>query len=174
MRNLTANEVEARQRGRRRPPLAIYAICDNIRSLYNVGSIFRTADGAGIRMLYLCGVTGHPPRPEISKTALGAEAYVPWEYHRDPTLPIAILKRQGIPILVLEHTTESLPFDAPPPRPPVAIVVGHEVEGVSPRVTAMADGAIEIPMRGRKESLNVAVAFGIVAFAIARAADAGA
>ncbi|MBN1419768.1 MAG: TrmH family RNA methyltransferase [Planctomycetes bacterium] len=173
MRNLTRSEIEARQRGAGRPPLGIYAICDNIRSLYNVGSIFRTADGAGVRMLYLCGMTGHPPRPEISKTALGAEMYVPWEYHPDPSVPIAILKRQGVPILVLEHTTESVPYDAPPPRPPVAIVVGHEVDGVSPAVTALADGAIEIPMRGRKESLNVAVAFGIVAYAIARAAEAG-
>jgi len=169
MRKLTPEELTARQRkAGKTPRLPVYLVCDNIRSLWNVGSIFRSADGAGIAKIFLCGITGTPPRPEITKTALGAEESVPWEAFQDPGKAVVLLKRQGIPVFVLEQTDKSsLLWDAPLDLP-LAVVVGNEVDGVSPHVVALADGALEIPMHGIKESLNVAVACGIVLYEIVR------
>lgn len=143
----------------------IYALADNIRSLYNVGSIFRSSDGALLNKLYLTGYTPFPPRKEIDKTALGSSKTVPWEYHKDPLEAVAKLKEQNIKICVLELTNKSTPYyDLTLKDFPLCLVFGNEITGVSKEVIAQADMAIEIPMFGNKQSLNVAVAYGIVLY----------
>ncbi len=171
MRKLTHEEIRRHRQtaeslaGQERHP--IVALVDNVRSLYNVGSIFRTAEGARIRKLYLCGYTPHPPRKEIDKTALGATATVPWEYVRDPIAVIRSLKEEGLPIVVLEQTDASVPYSTVQRKDfPLCLVVGNEITGVSPEIVAQADLAIDIPMYGVKQSLNVAVAFGIAVFGL--------
>ena len=150
-----------------RPP--IYGLLDNIRSLYNVGSIFRTSDGALVRKLYLCGYTPHPPRKEIEKTALGATRSVEWEYHQDPMFAVDQIKSHGARICVLEQTTHSKPYyELSKDNFPICLVVGNEITGVGPHLIKSADMAIEIPMDGVKQSLNAAVAYGIALFELAR------
>jgi len=144
------------------------AIIEDIRSLMNVGSIFRTADAAGISQLYLCGITGCPPRKEIAKTSLGAENSVVWEYFAHPLDIIVSLKRRGVTILALEKTDTSRPLpdllaEATISKP-LCFVVGNEITGVSPEVLAHCDQVCHLPMKGCKESLNVSVAFGIAAY----------
>ncbi|HLP16184.1 MAG TPA: RNA methyltransferase [Bacteroidota bacterium] len=147
------------------PRKPIYALADNIRSLYNVGSIFRSSDGAMIEKLYLTGYTPHPPRKEIDKTALGATHTVPWEYHKDPMQAVERIKAQGIKLCVLEMTTKSRPYyELSPADFPLCVVVGNEITGVSKEIIDAADMAIDIPMYGHKQSLNVAVAYGIVLY----------
>ncbi|MBM2840824.1 MAG: rRNA methylase [Bacteroidetes bacterium] len=142
---------------------------DNIRSLYNVGSMFRTSDGALIRKLYLCGYTPHPPRKEIDKTALGSTKTVPWEYYIDPLTAISKAKAEGAKVCVLEQTTHSIPhYNFRKKDFPICIVVGNEITGVSSKIVAAADMAIEIPMFGVKQSLNAAVAYGIALFDLVR------
>jgi 23S rRNA (guanosine2251-2'-O)-methyltransferase len=149
----------------------IYALLDDIRSLYNVGSMFRTADGARIARLILSGFTPHPPRREIEKTALGATATVPWEYVKSPLPAIESLKRAGVRICLVEQTDRSVPYDALSGADlPVCLVVGNEIRGIRKEIVDAADAAVEIPMYGMKQSLNAAVAFGIAAFACARIA----
>ena len=146
-----------------RHPLVI--VVDNVRSLYNVGSIFRTCDGALVRKLYLCGYTPYPPRKEISKTSLSATESVPWEYVYDITVVLQKLKEEGMTIAALEHTNESVScFDMQPEIFPLAVVVGNEIVGVSDEVLPYCDLAIELPMHGVKQSLNVAVATGIICY----------
>ncbi len=146
-----------------RNPLVI--VVDNVRSLYNVGAIFRTCDGALVRKLYLCGYTPYPPRKEISKTALSATDSVPWEYVYDISEVLQRLKAEGLTIAALEHTTESVScFDLRKEIFPMAVVVGNEIVGVSPEVLPYCDIAIELPMYGVKQSLNVAVATGILCY----------
>jgi tRNA G18 (ribose-2'-O)-methylase SpoU len=143
----------------------IYALADNIRSLYNVGSIFRSSDGAMIETLFLTGYTPYPPRREIDKTALGSTHTVPWEYHKDPMDAVALMKERGIRLCVLELTTKSRPYyDVTPADFPLCVVVGNEISGVSKELIDAADMAIDIPMFGHKQSLNVAVAYGIVVY----------
>lgn len=142
----------------------IFTVLDNIRSLYNVGSIFRTADAVRLGKLYLTGITGCPPRKEIDKTALGAVETVPWEYRTDALSLIRELKEQGTHMVVLEHTSESVPYTQFKPRYPVCLIVGNEVFGVQDNLVDLADTALEIPMYGNKQSLNVTIAFGIVIY----------
>jgi tRNA G18 (ribose-2'-O)-methylase SpoU len=142
----------------------VCALLENIRSLYNVGAMFRTADGALLQKLYLCGYTGYPPRREIDKTSLGSVESVPWEYDPDPCSAARRLKAEGYHLCALEHTDASVPFDAAVSSFPLCFVVGNEVEGVSGELLSMCDSAVEIPMHGVKQSLNVAVAFGIIAY----------
>jgi tRNA G18 (ribose-2'-O)-methylase SpoU len=142
----------------------VVTILENIRSLYNVGSMFRTADAARIAYMYLCGYTPYPPRKEIEKTALGSTESVPWEHSTKPQQVIKMLKNQGFVIAALEHTTTSVAYTTYTYSYPLCIVVGNEVHGVSDDVLAMCDAAIEIPMFGIKHSLNVAVAYGIVVY----------
>jgi|Deesub1362B_J571_1020462.scaffolds.fasta_scaffold09845_2 tRNA G18 (ribose-2'-O)-methylase SpoU len=158
-------DVETIEREGRFP---IYVVAENIRSLYNVGSIFRTSDGARIQKLFLCGYTGFPPRNEISKTALGAEKTVPWEYHRSAREVILRLKDEGIPVILLEQTDRSHHYARFRYPFPLCLVIGNEVEGISDDVVELADAAVEIPMFGIKHSLNVAVAYGVVLFEILR------
>ncbi|MBI4159671.1 TrmH family RNA methyltransferase [Candidatus Wolfebacteria bacterium] len=147
------------------------AILYNIRSLYNVGSIFRTADGAGIEKLYLCGITPAPVdrfgnvRKQFSKVALGAHNYVPWEKVKRIETVIDCLKKEGYTIVALEQDKKAIPYCRMKiKRVPTALILGNEVRGLPLSVLKRADKILEIPMRGSKESLNVAIAFGIVAF----------
>jgi len=164
MRKLTHEELLARQENRSRTPLPFSVLLNDIRSLYNVGSIFRTADGAGVEKLWICGITGFPPAAGISKTALGAEQSVPWEYERDPCVVLRKLKASGTQIVLLEQMEQSIPYEQFEPRSPVCLVLGNEVSGVSDELAALCNGAVEIDMAGEKNSLNVTVAFGVVAY----------
>jgi tRNA G18 (ribose-2'-O)-methylase SpoU len=151
------------------PRLPVVALLDNVRSLYNVGSVFRTSDGAFVNGLYLCGFTPHPPRREIEKTALGATKSVPWKYFRHASEALAEARAAGMRVLVLEHTTGSMPYDQMTRADfPICLVVGNEITGVSDELIAAADGAIDIPMHGTKQSLNAAVAYGIAVFELRR------
>ena len=145
----------------------IYLICQNIRSLFNVGSIFRTADTFGVKKIYLCGITGQPPNPKIAKVALGAENSVPWEYSRNTVGIIKKLKSAGVQIVALEQSKKSIPINKFRPRYPVALVIGNEVSGVSPPILKISDQIIEIPMLGAKESLNVVQAMAIGLYVLA-------
>lgn len=173
MRKLTHDEIAA-QRIPKNPagegaPTPVIGMLDSIRSLYNVGSIFRTSDGAGVQALYLCGYTPRPPRKEIEKTALGATTTVPWSYFGDPREAIASARAAGAKVCVLEHTDESAPYTTILTSDfPICLVVGNELTGVSPGIIACADLAIEIPMYGVKQSLNAAVAYGIAVFELVR------
>jgi 23S rRNA (guanosine2251-2'-O)-methyltransferase len=150
----------------------VYGLLDNIRSAWNVGSMFRTADAAGLGGLYLCGMTATPPRPDLEKTALGASANVPWDYWRHTADAIAAVRERGIQVVALELTETAAPYDVFPYRFPMCFVVGHEVGGVDRSVLGACDAHVSIPMHGAKESLNVAVSFGIMAYAARRAWEA--
>jgi 23S rRNA (guanosine2251-2'-O)-methyltransferase len=151
------------------PRVPVIGMLDNIRSLYNVGSMFRTADGALLQHLYLTGYTPTPPRKEIEKTALGATGTVPWTHFANPLEAVQAARSAGARICVLEQTTRSIPYSAlESSLMPLCLVVGNELNGIHPDVVALADLAIEIPMYGTKHSLNAAVAFGIAVFELAR------
>lgn len=146
--------------------LPVTAVLENIRSLYNVGSMFRTADGACAEKLYLSGYTGCPPRKEIDKTALGSTEAVPWERIPNTYEVIYSLRRKGYRIVCLEQTAGSIPYNQADYSFPMCLVVGNEVDGVSAGLVSECDAAIDIPMSGLKQSLNVAVAFGIALYHI--------
>ncbi len=165
---IEAERLALQERGRlepaRRPP--VVAVLEDIRSLWNVGSIFRTADGAGLSMLYLTGITGRPPRREIAKTALGAERAVPWVWRASALGAVGELRDHGHTVIALENTPDSRLIGELDLQPPVALVLGNEVTGVSRPVLEAADRRARLPMYGAKASLNVAVAFGVAAYAI--------
>jgi len=165
MRKLSHPELVARQQTQRQgPKLPFCVVLNDIRSLYNVGSIFRTADGAGVEKLWICGITGHPPDTQITKTALGAEKEVPWEYRRDAREVLRELKARGYRLVFLEQLDKSIPYQDYRPSGPVCLVIGNEISGVSDGLVSLCDETIEIEMAGLKNSLNVSVAFGIVAY----------
>lgn len=133
-----------------------------------MGSIFRTADAVGVSKIYLCGITPTPPHEKISKTALGAEKWIPWEYHKQTWRLLEKLKKENFYIIALERTLESInifKFKKPKNRS-IVLVVGNEVKGLSPKILKYAEKKVAIPMYGRKESLNVAVAFGVAVYAL--------
>jgi len=144
----------------------IVLILDNIRSTFNVGAIFRTADASSIKKIYLCGITPTPPNPKILKVSLGAESYISWEKVSQTYRLIEKLKKDGYHILALEQSKKSLDIFKFKPKYPIALVLGSEVKGLSKNILKRADKIIEIPMFGRKESLNVAVALGICVYQI--------
>lgn len=165
MRKLSHEEIVSRQVGKiEQPKLPLCVVLNNIRSLHNVGAIFRTADGAGVEKIWLCGITGFPPQGGIAKTALGAQDYVPWEYREDVLSLLKELKEEGYQIVLLEQTQGALLHDAFKPAGAVCLVVGNEVSGVSQDMLSLCDEAMEIEMSGIKNSLNVAVAFGIAVY----------
>jgi 23S rRNA (guanosine2251-2'-O)-methyltransferase len=133
----------------------------NVRSLWNVGSFFRTCDAFAVEKLWLTGYTGHPPRKEISKTALGAEETVPWEHALDPVPVIDALRADGWAVASLELAEGSLPLEEYAPPEKLCLIVGHELTGVPDPLLERSDAIVKIPMLGTKESLNVAVAAGI-------------
>lgn len=144
----------------------LYVILNNIRSLHNVGSIFRTADAAGVDKIFLCGITGKPIDPKVKKVSLGAEESVPWEHACQAWRVVEELKRQGFQIVSLELAKGSMDYRKFKPSKKVALIVGNEVKGVSPGLLKRSDAIIHIPMRGKKESLNVSVAFGVAVYGI--------
>ncbi|MFH0838432.1 MAG: RNA methyltransferase [Patescibacteria group bacterium] len=139
----------------------VYVLAHNIRSLHNVGSIFRTCDGAGVSKLYLTGYSGVPPRKEITKTALGADESVAWEFHKDPVTVLQTLREDGVQIVSLEKTKKSKDIQKFRPKYPVCMIIGNEIDGVKQGLLDLSDAVVHIPMHGKKESLNVSVAFGI-------------
>lgn len=144
---------------RARPKLPIAVVLDNVRSLNNIGSIFRTSDAFLVDRICLCGITATPPSPEIHKTALGAEDSVDWEYYPSTLEAIGRLRSLGYTICVLEQVKGSVDLQRfrPDPCKRYAVVAGHEVQGVDPAVVDQADICLEIPQHGTKHSLNVAV-----------------
>jgi len=173
MRKLSHSEIESDRKDitkineyKRNP---VYVICDSIRSIFNVGAIFRTSDAAFIEKLYLTGYTPYPPRKEIEKVALGATESVPWEYCKDPMDTVLKLKSEGIKIAVLEITdSKNLIWNITKKDFPLCLVLGNEISGVSKEIIDIADTSLEIPMLGMKQSLNVSVAYGIAVFEMVR------
>ncbi|MDR0756224.1 MAG: RNA methyltransferase [Tannerella sp.] len=172
MRKLKITELdrltpEAYRTSRKRP-LAV--VLDHVRSLNNVGSIFRTADAFRLEAVYLCGITATPPHPEIRKTALGAEDSVEWHYFADTRDALRRLKDEGYVICALEQAEGSIsPNDfAPENDKKYALILGHEVKGVQQEIVDLSDCCIEIPQFGTKHSLNVAVAAGIIIWEFVR------
>lgn len=153
------------------PRRPVHVVLDNIRSAYNVGSMFRTADAAAVTHLHLCGMCAHPPHAKLEKTALGAQDYVPWTYHERAADAVDDLKARGIPCVAIEVTPEAVPMDSFAWPSPVAVVFGNEVNGVQERVLRRCDSVVRIPMHGHKNSLNVATAFGIVLYDLAARQD---
>jgi len=152
------------------------AVLHNIRSLTNVGSIFRTADGAGVSKLFLCGITGAPidqwgrARRLVKKVALGAEQYVPWEKATSTLRVMRALKTAGYTLYAVEQAKHAKPYYSVKNQHPsrIALILGSETRGLPRGALNFADAILEIPMAGKKESLNVAVAFGIVAYHFSR------
>lgn len=151
------------------PKHPISVILDNVRSLYNVGSIFRSSDGALIEQLYLTGITGTPDNRGLHKTALGAQDTVTWRYEKNPIDTAQRLKKEGYTLAVLEITdTPTLTTGLTPDCFPLCLIVGNELTGVREELIQLADLALEIPQYGAKQSLNVAVAYGIAVFDLVR------
>jgi tRNA G18 (ribose-2'-O)-methylase SpoU len=151
----------------------VIVLLDNIRSLYNTGSILRTADASGVERVVLCGITPRPDqgsrqRRAIAKTALGAEASVPWEYQPDAHVPLRRLTADGYHPVAVETSPDAVNLYEWTPRWPVCLVFGHEVDGVSSDLSSHVEAVIRIPMLGRKRSLNVATAAGIVLYELLR------
>lgn len=149
-----------------------FVILDNIRSVYNVGSVFRTADGAGVSKIYLCGVTPTPTdrfgraRKDLAKVALGAEETVPWEHVPTTLAAIEKCKQDGVRVVAVEQDSRAKDFASFSAEGDTAFVFGEETKGLSKEILDACDDVIEIPMHGKKESLNVATAAGIILFNI--------
>jgi tRNA G18 (ribose-2'-O)-methylase SpoU len=148
--------------------LPVTILLDNVRSMYNVGSFFRTADAAGIEKLCLCGITAKPPKRAITKTALGAEETVPWEHSWEPLPLVEKLRARGCEIAAIETTVHAVDLFDWMPRFPVCLIFGHEVEGIRPELSALCDTHVRIPMLGTKHSLNVATAGGVAIYELLR------
>jgi tRNA G18 (ribose-2'-O)-methylase SpoU len=148
--------------------LPVTVLLDNVRSMYNVGAFFRAADGVGLEKLCLAGITAHPPKSAIAKTALGAENIVPWEHDWDAVRMAEGLRHRGLEIAAIETSAHSVDLFAWQPKFPVCVLFGNEVEGLHPKLLEMADTHVRIPMLGQKTSLNVATAAGIVLYELLR------
>lgn len=154
-----------------RAPLVV--VLDNVRSLYNTGAIFRTADGAGVDRMVLCGITPRPDqgakqRRAIAKTALGAEEMVPWEYEPDTATALRRLRTEGYETTAVELDPSAVGLYSWTPRWPVCLIFGHEREGIAPDLAPLVDTIVRIPMLGQKRSLNVATAAGVVLYELTR------
>ena len=147
--------------------LPVAVLLDNVRSLYNVGSFFRTADATAIEKMYLAGITGRPPKKEITKTALGSEERVAWQHTWDAREVVASLAGSH-EIAVIETSLRAVDLFDWQPRFPVCVVFGHEVDGVRAEIAERADTHVRIPMLGAKHSLNVATAGGVVLYELLR------
>ncbi len=148
--------------------LPVCALLDNVRSLYNVGAFFRTADAAGLRKLVLCGITGRPPHPGLRKTALGAESTVAWEYAADAVPLVTRLHTEGCEIAAIETNVRAVDLFDWKPAFPVCVIFGNEIDGIRPELASLADTFVRIPMLGVKHSLNVATAGGVVIYELLR------
>jgi tRNA G18 (ribose-2'-O)-methylase SpoU len=171
MRKLLVSELERitpeeyRLAGKR----GVVVVLDNVRSLNNVGSVFRTSDAFMVEAVYLCGITGTPPHREINKTALGATESVPWRYFKETHEAVSLLREEGYTIIAVEQAEGSVKLDSfqTVPGAKYAVAFGHEIDGVTQKVIDMCDICIEIPQYGTKHSLNIAVTAGIVLWEIA-------
>lgn len=141
-------------------------ILPNIRSAHNVGAMFRTADGAGVDKIYLTGYTPCPPHPRLDKVSLGAERWMPWEHSKQAVRLVKKLKSMGYKIVALEQTKKSVSIYKWQAEFPLALIVGNEVDGVGKNLLKYVDICVELPMKGKKKSLNVSVAAGIAMFYI--------
>lgn len=140
---------------------SIILFAHNIRSMWNVGSFFRTCDAFAVEKIYLTGYTAFPPRKEISKTAIGAEEHVAWEHHDNPIPALESLKKDGWSLVALELTPDSKQLPSFRPAQKTCLIVGHELTGVPEDILSLCDDVVAIGMLGHKESLNVAVAAGV-------------
>lgn len=167
LNRLTAEEYKASVK------TSLVVVLDNVRSLNNVGSVFRTADAFRLETVYLCGITATPPNAEIHKTALGAEETVEWLYFKETIDAVLDLKRQGYVICAVEQAEDSISLErlSVDKHKKYAVVVGHEVKGVQQEVVNACDMCVEIPQSGTKHSLNVSVATGIVLWDFYRKLD---
>jgi len=148
--------------------IPVSILLDNVRSLYNVGAFFRTADAAGCEKLYLCGITGRPPKPALTKTALGAEETVAWQYSPLAIRALTDLHEKGYEIAAIETSRRAVDLFDWQPNFPVCLMFGHETAGLASELLALCDTHVRIPMLGRKHSLNVATAGGIVIYELLR------
>ena len=148
--------------------LPLIVVLDSVRSMNNVGSIFRTADAFLLEAIYLCGITSQPPHREIEKTALGATSTVAWKYFKNVSEAILELKKQSYLIVSVEQTDNNVPLNKffPFPEKKYALIFGHEMNGISEEAILMSDFALEVPQYGTKHSLNIAVCAGIVVWDI--------
>lgn len=172
MKKLSMDELNrlSTEEFRNSQKMAVTVVLDNVRSLHNIGSVFRTSDAFRIECIHLCGITATPPHREIQKTALGATESVSWEYYHETEESVAGLKTKGYLIFVVEQTNGStllqhVDFSK---QQKIAIVFGNEVRGVDQRIVDLADVCIEIPQMGTKHSLNVSVSAGIVLWSVFR------
>ena len=151
--------------------LPLVVVLDNVRSLYNVGSIFRTCDAFRVEALYLCGITATPPHPEVHKTALGAEDSVAWQHFDNTEDAVALLKQKGYHVFAVEQAEGAanlLETSVVNSDVPAAVILGNEVKGVQQQVIDQCDGCIEIPQYGTKHSMNVAITAGIMIWEFAK------
>ncbi|TRW26585.1 RNA methyltransferase [Flavobacterium zepuense] len=166
MRKITNSELNRKnpEEFKEAEKTPIIIILDDVRSLHNIGSVFRTADAFLIEKIYLCGITATPPNKEIHKTALGATETVAWEYQKEVTEVIKSLKNQDIAVLAIEQVENSVLLQdfEPTEGKKLALVFGNEVKGVAQEAIDLCDGTIEIPQLGTKHSLNISVSVGIV------------
>jgi len=166
MRKLKLNELKrasvAEFKAGEKLPVAI--VLDNVRSMHNIGSIFRTADGFAVEKICLCGITARPPHREIEKTALGATQSINWEYFNDPVQAVSRLRADGYQIIAVEQAEKSIMLQdfTVTPGEKYALIFGNEVNGVSDEVMGVIDACIEIPQFGTKHSFNIVVSAGIV------------
>jgi tRNA G18 (ribose-2'-O)-methylase SpoU len=165
-RHFDASEVLSR------PRKPVHLILDNLRSAFNVGSIIRTSDAASLACVHLCGITPLPPHPQIARTALGATRYVPWLHHETALDAVGHVRSLGCRVYALETTERAASYWSARFDAPLALVVGHEVSGITPDVLDSADEIVFIPMNGVKNSINVATSVGIVVYEILRRWDA--
>lgn len=166
MRKLNITELNRinKEEFKKSEKLPLIIILDNVRSLHNVGSVFRSSDAFRVESIYLCGITATPPQAEIHKTALGAEDTVDWKYYEKTQDAVIELKEEGVEVLAIEQVEGSIMLQnfVPQPNKKYAIVFGNEVKGVQQEVVDMCDNSIEIPQFGTKHSLNVSVTAGIL------------
>jgi tRNA G18 (ribose-2'-O)-methylase SpoU len=157
--------IEESQKQERFP---FFGVLDNIRSAHNVGSMFRTSDGANAAGLLLCGYSPTPPHRHLSKTALGAVETVPWEHYETTEEALIAVRSKGCTVLALEFTDESVPLYEFPLTFPLALLMGNETNGLSLEARRLCDATVHLPMLGHKSSLNVSVAYGVALYEILR------
>lgn len=148
---------------------SIVILAHNIRSIWNIGTLFRTGDAFGVDHIHLTGYTAQPPRKEISKTALGAEEWIPWSYTKDPLEAVEKRRSEGFLIVALEKNDRSIAINTLNSDKPICLIIGHEILGVNDELLNASDTVVHIAMQGKKESLNVAVATGIALYALRHA-----
>ena len=172
MRKLKMDELNRKsvEEFRQSEKIPVIAVLENVRSAYNVGSVFRTADAFLLEGIYICGYTAKPPHKEIRKTALGADETVEWKHFANALMAIESLKEQGYKIFAVEQTENSVSLETfqKEQRGRIAVVFGNEVTGVEQSTIQHCDGTIEIPQLGVKHSLNISVAAGIVLWELAK------